>query len=170
VPWQLDNYKHTHCVSHISTNTTFSFIIKLSAKCFTAKYNATIENDSERRGSWILHFTSSNYTQWALNSEHHTNTQEGGLSPFALETASTFCGIDSTRCWKHAFEILVVVVITSFLQIRQLHIHVANLLFYQIPKVMYWIQIWWLRRLKWTHCHVHETSWRLLLCDMMRYV
>ncbi len=35
--------------------------------------------------------------------------------------------------------------ITQLLQICQLHIH-ANLPFHHIPKVLYWIEIWWLWR------------------------
>ncbi len=33
--------------------------------------------------------------------------------------------------------------ITQLLQICQLHIHDANLPFNQIPKVLYWTEIWW---------------------------
>ncbi len=33
--------------------------------------------------------------------------------------------------------------ITQLLQICRLHIHDANLSFHHIPKVLYWIEIWW---------------------------
>ncbi len=36
--------------------------------------------------------------------------------------------------------------ITQLLQICRLHIHDANLPFHHIPKVLYWIEIWWLWR------------------------
>ncbi len=36
--------------------------------------------------------------------------------------------------------------ITRLLQICRLHIHDANLPFHHIPKVLYWIEIWWLWR------------------------
>ncbi len=36
--------------------------------------------------------------------------------------------------------------ITQFLQICRLHIHDVNLPFHHIPKVLYWIEIWWLWR------------------------
>ncbi len=36
--------------------------------------------------------------------------------------------------------------ITQLLQICRLHIHDANLPFHYIPKVLYWIEIWWLWR------------------------
>ncbi len=36
--------------------------------------------------------------------------------------------------------------ITQLLQICRLHIHDANLSFHHIPKVVYWIEIWWLWR------------------------
>ncbi len=36
--------------------------------------------------------------------------------------------------------------ITQLLQIYQLHIHDVNLPFLHIPKVLYWIEIWWLWR------------------------
>lgn len=36
--------------------------------------------------------------------------------------------------------------ITQLLQICRLHTHDANLLFHHIPKVLYWIEIWWLWR------------------------
>ncbi len=36
--------------------------------------------------------------------------------------------------------------ITQFLQICRLHIHDVNLSFHHIPKVLYWIEIWWLWR------------------------
>jgi len=53
--------------------------------------------------------------------------------------------------------------IMQLLQICRLQIHDANLPFYHIPKVLYWIDIWWLwMPLMWTHCHVQETSLRLL--------
>lgn len=40
---------------------------------------------------------------------------------------------------------------SQLLQIRQLHVHAVILPFYHIPKVYYWIQIWWLgRSLKYT--------------------
>lgn len=35
---------------------------------------------------------------------------------------------------------------TQLLQICWLHIHNANLLFHCIPKVLYWMDIWWLQR------------------------
>ncbi len=56
--------------------------------------------------------------------------------------------------------------IMQLLYICWLHIHDANLPFHHIPKVLYWIEIWWLWRtveaiwVKWTHCHVQETSLR----------
>ncbi len=40
------------------------------------------------------------------------------------------------------------------------------------PIMVYWIEIWWLwrPRVKWTHCHVQETSLRWFeLCDMVHY-
>ncbi len=36
--------------------------------------------------------------------------------------------------------------IMQLLQICRLHIHDANLPFHHIPKVLYWIEIWWLWR------------------------
>ncbi len=36
--------------------------------------------------------------------------------------------------------------ITQLLQICRLHIHDVNLSFHHIPKVLYWIEIWWLWR------------------------
>ncbi len=36
--------------------------------------------------------------------------------------------------------------ITQLLQICRLHIHDVNLPFHHIPKVLYWIEIWWLWR------------------------
>ncbi len=50
----------------------------------------------------------------------------------------------------------------QLLQICRLHIHDVNLPFHHIPKVLYWIEIWWLEFIwvKWTHCHVQETSLR----------
>ncbi len=36
--------------------------------------------------------------------------------------------------------------ITQLLQICRLHIHDANLPFHHIPKVLYWIDFWWLWR------------------------
>ncbi len=62
--------------------------------------------------------------------------------------------------------------ITQLLQICRLHIHDVNLPFHHIPKVLYWIEIWWLEVIwvKWTHCHVQETSLRWFeLCDMVHY-
>ncbi len=63
--------------------------------------------------------------------------------------------------------------ITQLLQICRLHIHDANFPFHHIAKVLYWIEIWWLWRpiwVKWTHCHVQETSLRWFeLCDMLHY-
>ncbi len=44
--------------------------------------------------------------------------------------------------------------ITQWLQICRLHIHDVNLLFHHIPKVLYWIEIWWL--------------WRLLVFEILR--
>ncbi len=58
---------------------------------------------------------------------------------------------------------------TQFLQICRLHIHDVNLPFHHIPKMLYWIDIWWLEAIwvKWTNCHVQETSLRWFeLCDM----
>lgn len=43
------------------------------------------------------------------------------------------CGMDSSE-------------ISQLKRICQLHILNANLLFYHIPVILYWIQIWWLRR------------------------
>ncbi len=60
--------------------------------------------------------------------------------------------------------------IKQLLQICRLHIHDANLPFHHIPKVLYWIEIWWLWKpwVKWTHCHVQETNLRWFeLCDMV---
>ncbi len=37
--------------------------------------------------------------------------------------------------------------ITQLLQICRLHIHDENLPFHHIPKVLYWMEIWWLWRL-----------------------
>ncbi len=62
--------------------------------------------------------------------------------------------------------------IMQLLQICRLHIHDVNLPFHHIPKVLYWIEIWWLEAIwgKWTHCHVQETSLRWFeLCDMVHY-
>ncbi len=64
-----------------------------------------------------------------------------GWTPFAFRTALILHGIDSTRCWKHSSEILV-----HIDMICHLHIHDAYLLFHHIPKVLYWIEIWWLWR------------------------
>ncbi|XP_053491170.1 uncharacterized protein si:ch211-51h4.2 [Ictalurus furcatus] len=52
--------------------------------------------------------------------------------------------MDSTRCWKHSFEILVHVdMIASHNSCRfQVYVQAVNLLFYHIPKMFYWIQIW----------------------------
>lgn len=36
--------------------------------------------------------------------------------------------------------------ITQLLQICQLHVHDENLIFHHIPKLVYWIEIWRLRR------------------------
>ncbi len=36
--------------------------------------------------------------------------------------------------------------ITQLLQICRLHIHDVNLPFHHIPKMLYWIEIWWLWR------------------------
>ncbi len=36
--------------------------------------------------------------------------------------------------------------ITQLLQICRLHIHDVNLSFHHIPKMLYWIEIWWLWR------------------------
>ncbi len=41
--------------------------------------------------------------------------------------------------------------ITQLLQICRLHIHDVNLSFHHIPKVLYWIEIWWLWRPLWKH-------------------
>ena len=47
--------------------------------------------------------------------------------------------MDSARCWKHFFEILFHADVASqFLQMCELHIHAANLPFYQIPKGVLW--------------------------------
>ncbi len=62
--------------------------------------------------------------------------------------------------------------ITQLLQVCRLHIHDVNLPFHHIPKLLYWIEIWWLEAIwvKWTHCHVQETSLRWFeLCDMVHY-
>ena len=67
---------------------------------------------------------------------------------FSLRTASILGGINSARCWKHSWEILVHfdMIASNLLQICQLYIHVVNLLVHHIPKVLYWIEIWWLWR------------------------
>ncbi len=63
--------------------------------------------------------------------------------------------------------------ITQLLQICQLHIHDANLPFYHHPKyaLLDWdlvtVEAIWV---KWTYCHVQETSLRWFeLCDMLHY-
>ena len=70
-------------------------------------------------------------------------------APFARKTALILCGTDSKRYWKRSFWDSVPCVpdcIRLFLQICQLHVNAANLLFYHMPKLFYWIQIWWLGR------------------------
>ncbi len=72
-----------------------------------------------------------------------------GLTHFAFRTALSLRGIDSTRFWKHSSEILVhinMIASRSCCRFVGLHIHDANLPFHHIPKVLYWIEIWWLWR------------------------
>ncbi len=73
-----------------------------------------------------------------------------GWTHFAFRTALILHSIDSTRCWIHSSEIWVHIdrhdSIMQLLQICRLHIHDANLPFHHIPKVLYWIEIWWLWR------------------------
>ena len=58
--------------------------------------------------------------------------------------------------------------ITSSLQFCQLHIHAASLPFCYIPKVFYWIHIWWLgRSAKFTELGTSQR--RLWICDMEHY-
>ncbi len=59
--------------------------------------------------------------------------------PFPFRTALILRGIDLTRCWKHSSEIFCPYWhdrIKQLLQICRLH----------IPKMLYWIEIWWLWR------------------------
>ncbi len=92
-------------------------------------------------------------------------------TPFVFRSVLILRGIDSTRCWKHSSEILVhIVMIASHSCCR-----------FVVCTSMMWIScsttsqrcsidwdlvtveaIW----VKWTHCHVQETSLRWFeLCD-----
>ncbi len=71
-----------------------------------------------------------------------------GWTPFVFRTALILRGIDSQgvgnipqRFWSICHDS-----ITQLLQICRLHIHDENLSFHHIPKVLYWIEIWWLWR------------------------
>ncbi len=95
--------------------------------------------------------------------------------PFAFRTALILCGIDSTMFWKHSSEILVhidmiasrsccrFVGCTSMMQISCSPHPKGALLYWDLVTVE---AIW----VKWTHCHVQETSLRWFeLCDMVHY-
>lgn len=65
--------------------------------------------------------------------------------------------------------------ITQLLQICQLHVHDENLIFHHIPKLVYWIEIWRLRRAIGAqrtvrHCSRHTTiSWWKQTVTFKRY-
>ncbi len=96
-------------------------------------------------------------------------------TPFALRTTLILHSIDSTRCWKHYSEILVILI--------WYHHTVAADLSAAPPwcespvpphpkgALLDWdlvtVEVIWV---KWTHCHVQETSLRWFeLCDMVHY-
>ncbi len=104
---------------------------------------------------------------------HHAST---GLDPFCLQNC-----LNSS--WHRFNKVLETFLrdfcpywhdsIMQFLQICRLHIHEANLPFPPHPKgaLLDWdlvtVEAIWV---KWTHCHVQETSPRWLkLCDMVHY-
>ncbi len=101
----------------------------------------------------------------------HVKQNVFALSPFSFRTALILRGIDSTRCWKHSSEILVhidmiashsccrFVGYTSMMWISRSPHPKAALLDWDLVTVE---AIW----VKWTHCHVQETSLRWFeLCD-----
>ncbi len=54
--------------------------------------------------------------------------------------------------------------ITQLLQICRLHIHDANLPFHHIPKVLYWIEIWWLKKPVWDD--LSFVTWCIILLEV----
>ncbi len=98
--------------------------------------------------------------------------------PFAFRTALILCGIDSTMLWKHSSEILVhidmitsrsccrFVGCTSIIRIsRSTTSQRCSILLLDWDLVT--VEAIWV---KWTHCHVQETSLRWFeLCDMVHY-
>ncbi len=77
-------------------------------------------------------------------------TSTPGWTTFSLQN----CLNSSDGCWKHkVLEAFLKDVgpyrqdsIMQLLQICRLHIHDVNLSFHHIPRVLYWIEIWWLWR------------------------
>ncbi len=96
-------------------------------------------------------------------------------TPFSFRTALILRGIVSTRCWKHSSEILVhidmiasrgcyrFVGCTSMMWISRSTTSQRCSIDWDLVTVE---AIW----VKWTHCHVQETSLRWFeLCDMVHY-
>ncbi len=86
------------------------------------------------------------HTYWPLYQVHLAST---GLDPFCLQN----CLNSSWHRFNKVLETLLRDFgpywhdsITQLLQICRLHIHDENLSFHHIPKMLYWIEIWWLWR------------------------
>ncbi len=98
-----------------------------------------------------------------------------GWTVFAFRTALILRGIDSTRCCKHSSEILSILIWLHHAVAADLSaVHPwCESLVPPHPKraLLDWdlvtVEAIWV---KWTHCHVQETSLRWFdLCDMVHY-
>ncbi len=97
-----------------------------------------------------------------------------GWTHFCLQNCLILGGIDSTSVWKHSSEILVhidmivshsccrFVGCTSMMWISRSTTSQRS----SIDGDLVTVEVIWV---KWTHCHVQETSLRWLLCDMVHY-
>ncbi len=89
-----------------------------------------------------------------------------GRTPFTFRTALILRDTDSTRCWKHSSEILVHIdMIASHSCCR--FVGYTSMMWISVPPhpkgALLTVDAIWV---KWTHCHVQETSLRWFeLCD-----
>ncbi len=105
-------------------NKSVAFIILVSVYTYACMY--TLTGHFIRYTLLVPCWTHFSFSDWLNSSWHRFNK--------VLETFLR----DFSPYWHDS--------ITQLLQICRLHIHDVNLPFHQIPKVLYWIKIWWLWR------------------------
>ncbi len=118
---------------------------------------AAVTIDGQVVQLWLGHKNGSDKTLWRHVEPKNTLTGHFIRYTFLVMGWSPFC---LQNCLNYSWHRLNTVLktflrnvgpywhdsITQLLQICRLHIHDANLPFHHIPKVLCWIEIWWLWR------------------------